>query len=67
MEEGFFKYEVFYWDEVEKKETVNKGITYADSYKNAVDNIEKYYGNNCIISLNIQLEELGPCYELEGE
>lgn len=65
--EGFFKYEVFYWDEIEKKEAVNKGITYADSYKNAVYNIEKYYGNNNIISLNIQGEEPDPCYELEGE
>jgi hypothetical protein len=65
MEEGFFEYVCEFWDEVDKKMNVAYGLTYADSFTNAMYQIEAYYGKNIE---NIKLYGLEPStvYELNN-
>ena len=46
MENGFFEYKCKYWDEISKDFKIVYGVTYANSYSEAMYNIEKSY--NCI-------------------
>ena len=54
--EGYFEYvaHIFYSDKGE----IERGVTYANSFASAVDNIEKYYGDE-LDELTIQALE--PC------
>ena len=42
-EYGFFEYEVEYWDSFIEKMTFSRGVIYADTFTNAVENLENYY------------------------
>ena len=65
---SFFKYKVAYLDDIDNKETISKGITYADNFSNAVCNIEQYYGENSISSLAVySTDEYSTCYEFEED
>lgn len=65
---SFFKYKVFYWDDINDKEIIIKGITYADSFSNAVCNIERYYGKDSIVSLEVySTDSYSACYEFEED
>lgn len=43
MEQYMFKYAIDYWEDVEKKS--DKGIIVAENLKNAVERLERYYGD----------------------
>lgn len=42
-EYGFFEYEIEYWDPFTEKMTTSRGVVYADTFTNAVKNLEKHY------------------------
>lgn len=57
----FYEYIVNYWDDTNKKLCVNKGVTMANTYCEAVYNIEHYYDN--INEIFISSKEGSHCYE----
>lgn len=56
-----FKAEVYFDD----KSYIEKGVTYAETYTDAVAHIEDYYGED-LVSLSIQAIEPYNVYILEG-
>lgn len=60
---GYFEYKAEIY--IDGKEYLEKGVTFADSYKKAVDYIEDYYGED-LIRLSIQAIEPYNVYVLEG-
>ena len=62
-----FEYEVQVYDEfsekVNKYETIH-GITFADTYTEAMKNIESYYGDT-IIDIKLYMNEEQSVYELD--
>lgn len=58
------EYEAMIWNDVEgKRETVH-GITFGESYTDAMSNIEKYYGDE-IIDIKMFMNEENTIYEFE--
>lgn len=39
------RYKIKFWDEIEKKNLTEKGITYGTTLGSAVDRISEWYGN----------------------
>lgn len=58
-------YKVIYWCEIDKKEKTAYGVVIADSYEDAMGQIESYYGdiNTAVLSMN----EEGTVYEFNLE
>jgi hypothetical protein len=65
MEEGFFEYICEFWNEIDGKMDTVFGITYADSFTNAMNQIEKYYGHT-IESVKLYGLEPSSVYELNN-
>ena len=55
-------YKVHYWDEDSQEEIFHFGVTLADSYSDAMEKVETYYGDN-IISVSLFMEEECSVYE----
>lgn len=53
------------WDDLNKKEEICHGITFADNYTKAMKKIEKYYGDDIMEVLYIALLEEESIYEIE--
>ncbi len=66
MENGFFNYSCNYYDEITKKMEFTKGIVYADTYANAVYELEHFYENICDLKLE-ELEPGPPVYQFKEE
>ena len=64
MESGFFEYTCIYWDEDNDKFETVHGVTYAESWSDAMYKIEKYYEN--IENIFIQGLEPFSVYEFES-
>lgn len=62
----FFKYTIQWYSEYDDKTIEDCGITYADSYVNAMSNIEVMYGKNAIDSVFIEVLEEELCYILSS-
>lgn len=58
------EYEAMVWNEDEDKSEILHGITFGESYTNAMSNIEKYYGDE-IISIKMFMNEENFIYEFE--
>lgn len=52
------------YDNIERKTEIVKGITFADTFTTAMENIEGYYGDT-LISVELELEEESSIWELE--
>ena len=50
-------YKVSYWDDIEKKENIARGIIYAESLSDAVAQITDWYGDDDISSIEVHLLE----------
>ena len=48
-----FRYEVEYWDEIEEKESSEKGIACGETYGKVTDSIVDYYGKDNIFSVKV--------------
>lgn len=60
------EYKVYIWDKSEKNAETFYGVTMAKSYAEAMDNIEKYYGNS-IIEISLYGHEEGTVYEFNWD
>lgn len=58
-------YKVNYWCETDKEEKTAYGVVIADSYEDAMGQIESYYGDIIIITLS--MNEEGTVYEFNLE
>lgn len=58
------EYEVMVWNDDEGKSEILHGITFGESYTDAMSNIEKYYGNE-IIDIRLFMNEENTIYEFE--
>lgn len=59
-------YKVHYWDEDSQKEIFYFGVTLANSYSDAMEKVETYYGDN-IISVALFMNEECSVYEFNLE
>ena len=50
---------VTYWDEINSQMVTKCALIYADTYVSAAEQIENYYGTDCIESLSIQMYDVG--------
>ena len=57
------EYSAKVYDDIEHKVDQVYGITFADSYAEAMEKIEKYYGS-AIIDIRLFMQEESPIYEL---
>lgn len=64
-ENGFFEYTVTFWDDFDKKMKIKHGVTYAESYSDALYNIEQYYEH--VENVYIQGLEPMSCYCFEDD
>lgn len=48
-----------YYDEIEKKEAENTIFLYADGFRDAIERICKWYGEDNIIGINLEFFEEG--------
>lgn len=65
MYDGFYEYEVKYYDEFDGVMLIRHGVVYADSYAAAVEHISDYYGDKWIDYLTITGLEPATVYEIE--
>lgn len=63
MEERYFEYEVKYFDEVDHKDMICRGVTSAEYVSDAVANITQFYGEENISSLQVYPLMPSPVYE----
>ena len=54
---GPFEYEVTVWYSGDRKAEKRQGVTFADSYSEAVENVEDFYGEDMIDVKLFALEE----------
>ena len=60
------KYSALFWNECDKVTERVKGITFCESYADAMKNIETYYGRE-LIAVTIELQEEAPVYEVSSK
>lgn len=61
------EYEARIWDELKETEETVHGVTFCESYTEATENLEKWYGDDLIIMKLYMLEETSvPLYEFES-
>ena len=65
IENGYFEYEVEYWDEILNQMRKARGVTYAPYHAEAVQNIEAWYGAGNINKIKIAGIEPGTVYDFE--
>lgn len=65
-ESGFFNYFCNYYNEITEEMESAKGVVYADTYANAVYELEHFYENICDVKLE-GLEPGPPIYQFEEE
>ena len=65
--EGYFEYEVSFWDEVDGVVADRRGVTYAETCSEAAANIEDYYGRENIEKMSIFPLEPATVYELPSD
>lgn len=58
-------YKVIYWCENDKEEKTSYGVVIADSFEDAMGQIESYYGD--IIMITLLMNEEGTVYEFNLE
>lgn len=46
MEKAWFKYTVKYWNDLDEKNEIISGLCRGDSFHSAVEEIEKFYGED---------------------
>ena len=60
-----FEYVINYWCDIDEKEKKAHGVTFANSYSDAMTNIEDYYGDCIIDVLSLFGWEEQTVYEFE--
>ena len=50
-------YKVEYWDDIDQKTIIARGLIYADTARDAVAQIEDWYGEDTINSVEVHLLE----------
>ena len=50
----FYKYKVKYFDSIDEKERVEKGIVSGSAFKEAMDSIIQYYGEDELLDIQIK-------------
>lgn len=58
-------YKVIYWSEINRKEETAYGVVIADSYEDAMGQVESYYGD--ITTATLSMNEEGTVYEFNLE
>ena len=61
------KYTIDFWDDWKETRIHTNGITFAPNYIEAMENICKYYGDECIISVTIEMLEECTVYEIDSQ
>jgi hypothetical protein len=51
----FYKYKVKYFDSIDEKERVEKGIVSGSAFKEAMDSIVQYYGEEELLDIQIKI------------
>ena len=51
----FYKYKVKYYDSIDEKEKVEKGIISKSTFKEAMDSIIQYYGEDDLLDIQIKI------------
>lgn len=59
------EYEINIYDDIDKKERIIHGITFAENFTEAMSNIEEYYGKD-IIDIKLFMNEESSVYELDA-
>lgn len=60
-----YKYVVIFYDDMEEKDMVNKGYVIAENYKEAMEKVTKYYGDDSIDKVFLSAITYGSLIEIE--
>ena len=64
----YFKYEVVYYDDSDKRQRKASGLVFAEYYSDAAKHLEDYYDRGFISSVNIEATDHDcPIYETKDE
>jgi hypothetical protein len=53
----FYVYELTYYDEYEKKEEKKKGLTFGETYKDAIEKVADYYDDSSITDIKMRITD----------
>ena len=62
-----YKYTIEFWDDFDKKMQIHCGYVMGASFKDAMENIEKYYGDDTIEKIYLQPERDGHVIILQDD